>query len=731
MNDVEHWAEVARQLRVDAVRCSGMAGSGHPTSSLSASDLMAVLVAGHLRYDFSEPDNPANDHLVFSKGHASPLLYAIYRAVGAVSVEELESYRRFGSPLEGHPTPVLPWVDVATGSLGQGLPVGVGIATAAKTLEDSPSRVWVLCGDSEMAEGSMWEALDAAGFAGLDNLCAIVDVNRLGQRGPTRWEWDTEVYAARARAFGWEVVTVDGHDLEAVNDAYAKATETTGRPTMIVARTVKGKGVPSVEDKDGFHGKAVDDWEDVVEALGGTTDIHVDVAKPPTAPPIDLDEAQPLSLPTYEVGEEVATRKAYGEALAAVGGANPRVVALDGEVSNSTYAEIFAKAHPERFFEAYIAECQMVATAVGLQVRGWVPFASSFAAFFARAYDFVRMAAVSRADIALCGSHAGVSIGEDGPSQMGLEDLAAFRAVHSSTVLYPSCANQTAALVAAMADTGGIRYLRTTRNPTPVLYSADDSFEVGGAKVVRQSPDDQVTLVGAGITLHEALAAADALGADDISARVVDAYSIKPIDAATLTEAARATGGRLVVVEDHWPEGGLGDAVLEVFADSDTHTRIVCLAVDGMPTSGKGPELLAAAGIDADHIADAARKLISGGGSAGGEVPTGDYTPQHVPLNMYETHGALVLVAPLPGVMADDIEVRIEDRRVSISAGMRTAAEKDYRLHEWHYGPFERTVEVPEGFGGPAAATFGNGQLAIRLERGDGAAAETLVIHPD
>jgi transketolase len=294
-----------------------------------------------------------------------------------------------------------------------------------------------------------------------------------------------------------------------------------------------------------------------------------------------------------------------------VGGANPQVVALDGEVSNSTYAEIFAKAHPERFFEAYIAECQMVATAVGLQVRGWVPFASSFAAFFARAYDFVRMAAVSRADIALCGSHAGVSIGEDGPSQMGLEDLAAFRAVHGSTVLYPSCANQTAALVAAMADTGGIRYLRTTRNPTPVLYPADDSFEVGGAKVVRQSSDDQVTLVGAGITLHEALAAADALAADDISARVIDAYSVKPIDAATLTEAARATGGRMVVVEDHWAEGGLGDAVLEVFADSDTHTRIKCLAVEGMPTSGKKAELLAAAGIDAEHIADAARKLIS------------------------------------------------------------------------------------------------------------------------
>ena len=728
MNDAEHWAELARQLRVDSVRTSGMAGSGHPTSSLSAADLMAVLVGGHLRYDFSAPDNPANDHLVFSKGHASPLLYAIYRAVGAVSGEELESYRTFGSPLEGHPTPVLPWVDVATGSLGQGLPIGVGLALAAKELEDAPSRVWVLCGDSEMAEGSMWEALDAGGFHHLDNLCAILDVNRLGQRGPTRWEWDTELYAARARAFGWEVVSVDGHDYAAIDDAYRHATETAGRPTMVVARTIKGKGVPPVEDENGYHGKAIPDWEEAVEALGGPSEVSVEVAAPPAFDAHPRPQGEKLALPSYEVGEEVPTRKAYGQALTAVGAANPRVVALDGEVANSTYAELFRDAHPDRYFEAYIAECQMVATAVGLQVRGWVPFASSFAAFFARAYDFVRMAAVSRADIALVGSHAGVSIGEDGPSQMGLEDLAAFRAVHSSTVLYPCCGNQTAALVAAMADTGGIRYLRTSRNPTPVLYGPEESFEVGGAKVLRHSDHDQVTLVGAGITTHEALAAADALAAEDISARVVDADSVKPIDAATLTEAARATGGRLVVVEDHWPEGGLGEAVMEVFADTDTPTHIRCLAVEGMPSSGKPAELLAAAGIDAEHIADAARKLIS---ASGADVPTGDYKPQHVPLNMYETHGALVVVAPLPGVMADDVEVTVEDSEVRISAGMRTPAEKDYELHEWHYGPFERTVPIPDEFGGPVAATFGNGQLAVRVERGDGRKPGKVVVHPD
>jgi transketolase len=613
MTDQERWQELGQQLRVDAVRCSGEAGSGHPTSSMSAADLLAVLADKYLHYDFDDPANPTNDHLIFSKGHASPLLYAFYKAAGVVSVDELATYRTLGSRLEGHPTPTLPWVDVATGSLGQGLPIAVGVALAGKKFDNLDYRTWVLCGDSEMAEGSIWEAFETAAYEGLDNLTAVIDVNRLGQSRPTRYGWDLDVYARRAEAFGWHAITIDGHDYGAIDAAYAEAVSHSGAPTVIVARTKKGKGVKAVEDAEGAHGKAVPDWEEAIAELGGDPGVTVSVSRPESDASSATDgEGGELSLPSYELGEEVATRKAYGEALAALGTARPKVVALDGEVSNSTYSEIFADAHPERYVESFIAENQMIATAVGLQVRHYEPWASTFAAFLTRAYDFVRMGAVSQADICVVGSHAGASIGQDGPSQMGLEDLAAFRAVHGSTVLYPCDANQTAALVAAMAEGGGIRYLRTTRGASPVIYPPDEDFAIGGAKVLRESDDDAVCLVGAGVTLHAALEAADALHSEGISARVVDAYSVKPIDAATLRAAAAAANNRVVVAEDHWPEGGLGDAVLEVFADVDTHTRVVCLAVNGMPGSGKPEELLAAAGIDADAIAGAARKLASG-----------------------------------------------------------------------------------------------------------------------
>jgi transketolase len=611
----ERSRELGQQLRVDSIRASASTKSGHPTSSMSAADLMAVLLDKHLRYDFAEPDNPHNDHLIFSKGHASPLLYALYRAAGAISEEELLGFRTFGSRLEGHPTPVLPWVDVATGSLGQGLPIAVGVALAGKRLDRLPYRVWTLCGDSEMAEGSMWEAFEHAAFGELDNLTAIVDVNRLGQRGETMHGWNLASYAERARACGWHAIEIDGHDVDQIDRAYAEAAETKGQPTAIVARTIKGKGVAAVEDKEGWHGKALDDPEPAIAELGGVRSIQVEVAKPERAGEPHRFETGPLELPRYEVGSEVATRKAYGEALAAVGRADGQVVALDGEVSNSTFAEIFAKELPERYFEMYIAEQQMVAAAVGMQVRDWRPFASTFAAFMTRAYDFIRMAAVSRANIRLCGSHAGVSIGEDGPSQMGLEDLAALRAVHSSTVLYPCDGNQTARLVAKMAARDGIVYLRTTRAATPVLYEPDEDFEIGGSRVVRSSDDDDVALVAAGITVQEALEAADTLAEDGISARVIDLYSVKPLDAETLHAAAEATGGRLVTVEDHWPEGGLGEAVLAAFTDAEERPRVVMLAVREMPTSGKPAELLAAAGIDAGHIADAARKLV--GAAAG------------------------------------------------------------------------------------------------------------------
>ena len=606
--------ELGQQFRVDSIRPAAVAKSGHPTSGMSAADLMAVLVANHLRYDFGDPKNAANDRLIFSKGHASTLYYAILRAVGAISDEELLTYRKFGSILEGHPTPIIPWVDVATGSLGQGLPIGVGMGLAAKFLDRLPSHVWVLCGDSEMAEGSMWEAFEHASHYELDNLTAIIDVNRLGQRGETMIGWNTGVYVERARAFGWNAIEIDGHEVEEIDRAYKQAQETKGRPTVIVARTIKGKGVKAVEDKEGWHGKPLDDPDAAIEELGGIRNIHVDVTKPDPAEPHTFPN-NPLELPRYELGQEVATRKAYGEALAALGTARGDVVALDGEVSNSTFAEIFKQAHPDRFFEMYIAEQQLIAAAVGLHARGWNAFGSTFAAFFSRAYDFIRMAAISRVNLRLAGSHAGVSIGEDGPSQMALEDIASLRAIHSSVVLHPCDANQTAKLVAEMADTEGIVFLRTLRPNTPVIYGPDEEFEVGGSKVVRSSENDNVTIVGIGVTVHEALEAAATLDEEGISARVIDAYSVKPIDADTLQAASEATG-RIITVEDHFPEGGLGDAVLAALAEKDEHPHVLKLAVREMPRSGKPDELLNAYGIDAEHIAEAARQLV------GSEVTT-------------------------------------------------------------------------------------------------------------
>jgi transketolase len=608
MNETELWRELGQQLRVDSIRSSAVTKSGHPTSSMSAADLMAVLLAKYLHYDFERPDDARNDHLVFSKGHASPLLYSLFKAAGAIGDDELLTFRKFGSRLQGHPTPAIPWVDVATGSLGQGLPYGVGIALAGKKLDRLPYRVWVLHGDSEVAEGSVWEAFEHAAFYELDNLTAVLDVNRLGQRGETMHGWDLDSYVDRARAFGWHAIAIDGHDVEAIDRAYAEAVSTEGRPTIVVAKTIKGKGVKEVEDKGGWHGKALDNPEQAIEELGGVRSIVVDVAKPEGDAEPHRFETAGGELPSWDVGEDVATRKAYGDALVALGARRGDIVALDGEVSNSTYAEEFAEAYPDRYFEMFIAEQQMVAAAVGLQVRGWVPFASTFAAFFTRAYDFIRMAAISQANIRLCGSHAGVSIGEDGPSQMALEDLAMMRAVHGSTVLYPCDANQTARLVEAMAEREGIVFLRTTRAATPVVYEADEDFPVGGSRVLREG--DDVAIVAAGITLHEALKAAEELEGDGISARVIDLYSVKPADGETLRAAAEATGGRVLTVEDHWPEGGIGDAVLEALSDGEAPARVQRLAVRELPVSGTPAELLAAAGIDAEHIVEAARSLV-------------------------------------------------------------------------------------------------------------------------
>ncbi len=612
----DDWRELGQQLRVDSVRSSSAAGSGHPTSSMSAADIMAVLMSKYLHYDFGTPDDPRNDHLIFSKGHASPLLYAVYKAAGAISDPEMLTFRQFGSRIEGHPTPILPWVDVATGSLGQGLPIAVGVALAGKRLDRLPYRVWCLCGDSEMAEGSMWEAFEAAAHNGLDNLVAIIDVNRWGQTGETMHGWDLDAYRKRAEAFGWKAIEIDGHDVAAIDRAFARAIETTNQPTVIIARTQKGHGVKAVSNLPGKHGKPLDDEAAAIAELGGIRNIHVDVPKPEiTGTPHEFP-TQALKLPMYDLGTKEATRKAFGDALVAVGEARGEVVAIDAEVGNSTYTEQFGKDLPDRFFQMYIAEQQMIATAVGLQVRGWKPFAVTFAAFLARAYDFVRMAAVSRANIAVAGSHAGVSIGEDGPSQMALEDLASYRAVHGSTVLYPSDPNQTASLIPQMADRAGIVYMRTTREKTPVLYEPGEAFHIGGSRVVRQTDDDAVTLIGAGITLHEAIKAAEMLAGEGINARVIDLYTVKPVDAETVRAAGRETGA-IITVEDHWPEGGIGDAVLDVLAEEQPHPVVVKLAVRGMPGSGTPAELLAGAGIDAEHIAAAARELTGRAGVRG------------------------------------------------------------------------------------------------------------------
>lgn len=540
----------------------------------------------------------------------SSLLYALYRAIGAIEEEELLTYRQHGSRLEGHPTPRLPWVEAATGSLGQGLPIGVGFAIAAR-MEGIPRRTFVLCGDSEMAEGSMWEAIEHAGHERLDRLIAIVDVNRLGQRGPTRHEWDLDAYARRFSAFGWETREVDGHDIAQIDAALSQADAETSRPTAILARTVKGKGVPEVEDQVDYHGKALDRSEEAIERLGGPSDIVIT-----PAPPLEVEPRSPetaslagdveASAARWEVGEEVATRSAYGEALVALGRRRPEVVALDGEVSNSTRADAFAREFPDRFVEAYIAEQNMVGMAIGLARSGYHPFASSFAAFLSRAYDFIRMAPVSGVDITLVGSHAGVSIGPDGPSQMGLEDIAAFRAVAGSTVLYPCDANQTRALVELLADVSGVGYLRTTRGDTPVIYEPDETFELGGSKTLRRSDADQAVVVAAGITVHEALAAVDDLGAP---VTVIDAYSVQPLDAESIAGAV-ASAGSVVVVEDHRPQGGLGEAVAAALLSRGVRCEFRHLAVEGVPASATPQEQLALAGIDRGAIRAALEALL-------------------------------------------------------------------------------------------------------------------------
>jgi len=605
------WNELAAQLAVDSIRCTTAAGSGHPTSSMSAAHLVAVLYAAHLRMRVDDPANLANDRFVLSKGHAAPLLYATLKSLGAISDAELLTLRRLDSPLEGHPAPVpgMPWVDVATGSLGQGLPIGLGMALAMG-LDGSPGRVWVLCGDSEMAEGSVWEAMGAAAFHEVENLIAIVDMNRLGQRGPTMLQWHGDVYAARAQAFGWHTIEIDGHDAEAIDEAYTTAEAADG-PVMIVARTEKGHGVSFLADHEGWHGKALSEEAagKAIAELGGERDLLITPQVPPVFDPLAPPAPSTVLAPTYD--DAVATRKAFGESLAWLAGRRSDLVVLDGEVGNSTYTEDFAAVAPGRFFQLYIAEQCMMGTQVGLQALGKTAFAATFGAFLTRATDFIRMAAVSRADLRLCGSHAGVSIGEDGPSQMALEDLAIMRSIAGSTVLYPADGNATVALVEQMCDLGGVSYLRTTREATPALYGPGEPFPIGGSKTHGAGDADRAALVGVGVTLFECLQAARSLRDEGIAVRVIDAYSVKPIDAATLRAASAATG-LLVVVEDHRVEGGLGEAVLSaIAADGPLGVRVIHLGVTEVPGSGTPRELRARAGIDAASIAASIREALS------------------------------------------------------------------------------------------------------------------------
>uniref|UniRef100_A0A8C8RSA7 transketolase n=1 Tax=Pelusios castaneus TaxID=367368 RepID=A0A8C8RSA7_9SAUR len=607
--------DVAARLRLHSVRATCAAGSGHPTSCCSAAEIVAVLFFQAMRYRADQPAYPSNDRFILSKGHAAPLLYAAWAEAGFLKEPELLNLRKIDCDLEGHPTPRLPFVDVATGSLGQGLGAACGMAYAAKYFDKAGYRVFCLLGDGEASEGSVWEALAFGSYYQLDNLVAIVDVNRLGQSEAAPLRHDTDVYRRRCEAFGWNTYVVDGHAVNELEEALWQATQVKEKPTAIVAKTYKGRGIPGVEDTDNWHGKPMpkDKLESIIGAIQSqiqTKEVLVPQLPIEDVAQISVADIHMPSLPEYAIGEKVATRKAYGMALAKLGTANERVVALDGDTKNSTFAELFRQAHPERYIECYIAEQNMVSVALGCAARDRaVVFASTFAAFLTRAFDHIRMGAISRTNLNLCGSHCGVSIGEDGPSQMALEDIAMFRAVPGCTIFYPSDAVSTEHAVCLAANTKGICFIRTSRPETPVIYSSE-KFEIGQAKVVRKSGADRVTVIGAGVTLHEALAAADELAKQGIPIRVIDPFTIKPLDAATIISSARATGGRIITVEDHYREGGIGEAVAAAVSE-EPGIVVQSLAVSGVPRSGKPAELLDLFGISAKSIIAAVKSTFA------------------------------------------------------------------------------------------------------------------------
>jgi transketolase len=604
----------ATRLRIHSVRATTAANSGHPTSCASAAEIMSALFFSVMRYDPANPANPANDVFILSKGHAAPVLYAAWAEAGYLSADDLLNLRKIDSDLEGHPPTTLPFVDVATGSLGQGLCAGVGMALNAR-LDKRDQRIYVLLGDGETAEGSVWEAAELASHYKLNNLCATIDVNRLGQSQPTMLQHELQTYQARWQAFGWRALVVDGHNVESLIKAYDDAANTTDRPTIILARTFKGKGISFTEDKEGYHGKPIPAGEDSDKALHELEGQLNNVAfnwtpKPPSSNGAGLGSSQPASPPPYTVGgKELATRAAFGAALAALGKTNPRVVALDGDVKNSTHTEDFEKVAPERFFQGFIAEQNMMGAAMGFAARGKIPFAASFACFLARGYDFMRMTAISRSNVKFVGTHAGISIGEDGPSQMGLEDLAMTCAQPNYTVLYPSDATSAWRAIEMAAATEGPFYIRTSRPKTPIVYGPEERFEAGRCKIVRQSDYDRVTVVAAGVTLFEALKAYQQLNEQGIAIRVIDLFSVRPIDTQTLQASARLTNGLVVTVEDHYEHGGIGDAVLSALATEGF--KVHKLAVRAIPRSGQPEELLDRFGISARHIVDKIRSLVA------------------------------------------------------------------------------------------------------------------------
>jgi transketolase len=606
--------EKARMLRIHSLRSTTAAGSGHPTSCLSAAELVAATFFYAMKLDPANPNSLASDRFVLSKGHAAPVLYAALAEAGVFPVSRLMTLRQFSSELEGHPTPRIPGVDAATGSLGQGLSVGAGLALGAR-IGKSSARVYVLTGDGELAEGNIWEAAEFAGHYGIENLVALADINGLGQSQHTMYEHDTEVYRRKFESQGWAAEVIDGHDIAAVVAALDHARATRGKPYAIIARTDKGHGISFLSGKDGWHGKALspEQLEKALAELTPVPPVQKDTGrsyerKPLPAPP----ESFPAPAePDYKIGQSVASREAFGVGLKNLAAVNSKVYAIDGDVKNSTFTETLQKAFPDRLIESYIAEQNMVSLGVGMAAQGLVPFIGTFACFLSRAFDQVRMAGISRSSIKLCGSHCGVSIGEDGPSQMALEDLAMFRAIPGATVFYPSDGVSAERLTEEMARRAGICYLRTSRPKTPVLYAKDEKFPVPGLKVLRQSTNDRVTVIGAGVTVYEALKASDELKSRGVAIRVIDLYCVKPLDTAALSEHVRATGGRLVTVEDPYAEGGLGEAVLADLAEAGVPLPAVRrLAVERVPHSGKPEELLDAFGISSRHIIEAVNGLL-------------------------------------------------------------------------------------------------------------------------